>query len=378
MAKIAFVALTPYHLFNINNIILGNHFSGEAEIDLYILGKAALSQSDIIRSCSLFSNIYDLSDCFKRKEVHASLFRKPYLVWTILISQIHMRDIVKEYDLLFVTYPSIPVLAITQRMIELNHQIKIYMFEDGIATYNDFDLYRSYSTKFIYKVFFGFDFYGILKGVYVYNKQLMSVTNNIDLFSINVFPDSMLPALYYEKYKDEIEIYRTKKIIFFDEYLIDNDLVKQKREIELLQLICKQVGGENVIFKPHPRSVKYPQIEGVTISKNNTIPFEIIIQCMPSIENKILISSCSTACITPKLIFNKEPAIIILSRLFGEEEHILKIFRNTELAYEQKNKFKIPHNVEELIESLNHLEKDKNVFEDKNYANYISKKRNNF
>lgn len=78
-------------------------------------------------------------------------------------------------------------------------------------------------------------------------------------------------------------------------------------------------------------------------------------------DSHILVSICSSAQIMPKVLFNKEPYLIFLYRLFPSinqnliKYRILPIIELVKEGYTNKNKIYVPSNFDELISVLNSI-----------------------
>ena len=126
-----------------------------------------------------------------------------------------------------------------------------------------------------------------------------------------------------------------------------------KKLDDIYDNICNILGYDNVIMKVHPRDKNNKS----KIKKylHTSIPFEYI-KLESNIERKLLITLSSTAVVMPKILFNQEPAVILLYKLFnlklGERDTRDSLYINCKSMYQNKAKFLIPKNMEELKTSL--------------------------
>lgn len=120
---------------------------------------------------------------------------------------------------------------------------------------------------------------------------------------------------------------------------------------ELLDTL-KQSLADHFIIKPHPRENK--RKEGFRYwSEGGNHGFEVDC-CNHDFTNHILITISSTAVFIPKMIFDQEPAVILLYKLFDftkgwDETGFVDRFRNT---YRTKQKVMIPESFEQLYDLL--------------------------
>ena len=83
-------------------------------------------------------------------------------------------------------------------------------------------------------------------------------------------------------------------------------------------MIAERYGRDAVAVKLHPSTEGSQYGDEVTTIRTK-IPFELFAGSI-GIENKMIIALYSTACFTPKQIFDKEPAVVFLYKLAGLEK----------------------------------------------------------
>ncbi|MDD2495186.1 MAG: hypothetical protein PHE29_08340, partial [Tissierellia bacterium] len=148
----------------------------------------------------------------------------------------------------------------------------------------------------------------------------------------------------------------TEKIVFFEQPYNSTNLYNE------IKKIADEILFENYIVKLHPRSKK-DNYRYFNIYENNNIPWEII--CLNNdIESKILISFYSTATITNKILFNKEPILIFLFNLPHLKEihplndDTIKFITEFKKTYKDPNRILIPDSIDSLKISLETLLND--------------------
>lgn len=150
----------------------------------------------------------------------------------------------------------------------------------------------------------------------------------------------------------------SEDIVIFD--TLREELYDQEGIDALTQyynMIIKAFGAKRAILKSHPRS-KISYQPDLKKYGNQSIPSEVILM-NGDFDKKILVSTASSACITPKILFDKEPVVIFLYRLMSDyrtintkEDEFLQRFRWT---YRQPERFFIPNDKYEfqlIIEKL--------------------------
>lgn len=147
-----------------------------------------------------------------------------------------------------------------------------------------------------------------------------------------------------------------EKYIYFDN-VFEKDGIKTNDK-EILEIVSKIVGKENMIVKVHPRndSSIYKGTE-YKICKKNDIPWEIYFFHKEMLENKILIGAISTALLSPFLYFDSKQQIISMVEMLemGEMNSSFKTFLmsiKNNIIEQHKNIFFVPRNINELIEIL--------------------------
>lgn len=95
-----------------------------------------------------------------------------------------------------------------------------------------------------------------------------------------------------------------EKIIFFDT-LVEN------QNMDAMILPLSRFTKEELVYKKHPRRKDdYYEQKDVNIYSGASLPFEMYCEYF-DVSDKVLISHCSTACISPALYFNQNPQVII-------------------------------------------------------------------
>lgn len=225
---------------------------------------------------------------------------------------------------------------------------KIYFTEEGVGEYLCGNENKIIEKQRIHKYVGG---RYLLLPELALDKKTVQIYRNPYLNQGEEFQKLLKSFFEYDK---EINLY--SKFIFFDqpykkdynydEYdIITNDIFKELKELFCIDEIC---------IKAHPRTEK-TQSEIKTIY--GTCPWECLVYHMEDVGERVLLSLTSTAVITPKILCNKEPYVIILiyfMRSFYEQiengstifERNLSLFKYVQSRYE-KDKFFIPTTVEE-------------------------------
>lgn len=123
----------------------------------------------------------------------------------------------------------------------------------------------------------------------------------------------------------------------------------EKNRLEMLYRTIIEALQTTVYLKKHPRETEISFVIDETI--DDSVPFEVL--CTDSnADNFVLVSYISTAVATPKLMFNKEPYVILLYKLVNSNLDISDLdnyYRAFKQLYCYPERICIPVTVEELM-----------------------------
>lgn len=370
--RIVFLCSTPYQLFNAV-IMKGNHFP-EHTVDLCVFNyfKGSADLVNRLEESGLFNEVVEC----RFKDKHLQLVAKEKL--SRLCHKLryhfgHRFEIEKQlpnkkYDSVFFSNQDPINEIIVKILFRRNPSIEINHFEDGWVDY-----------IFPYKYFYGKQTkrmncfwktpkeYFTRENSYFYRpdiavasidnpnvKQIKSVSKGADMYINQVFGYT----------KDAVI---TANVIYFDT-LQENKLgISMQEHMKVLGYCSFLLEKENIVVKKHPRnfSDKYEE-KGYIVYANQSVPFEVIC-ANQNFERKLLISSFSTACFSPKILFDQEPFVILTYKLTGNEaeldEETKKYLKQIKNNYRQSNRIIIPESVEQLKNGI------------KKYVRYINNEK---
>lgn len=252
------------------------------------------------------------------------------------------------YDTVFINGAEIYSKAVCNYFYKKNKsRINVCLLEDGIGTYErilkkDRSL-RLSVTNFI----LGYDILEKCSAVYAYRPELISSDYEMHRKKI--------PCLKEDDNAILLHCFLEKKLGRIDERIIFLEGAFAQKEIEGMQNdVLQQLVDSNfsIALKSHPLHM------GKSISEihelNNEIPFELY--CMnQSMDKKIMISFCSTAAFTPKLMFDQEPTIIFLYKMLPQFSGLISLFDQMIMKFEKicdRSKIYKPATKEELKKIL--------------------------
>ena len=349
--KYLYYCNSAYQLINVLNLHYHRRNNSFEDIedysaDLMILNafNAAKKMADIVRKKKIFnkviliektkdnSGVFHILNSFLDIAFPSSYIKKKY----------NLDSNNLKYDVLTVPKFSRIIGAIWQ----INKDAELQLYEDGLATYCfDYDLVisRSKSYKLLYKPMnYGRDFLDYT-AIYLNMPELFTGDYGERVKEVPRYDKRYLEEVkeyFYEFAKTDID--SGINMFWFSQSMFDDSLV-----LSVLKEYKK-----HVLYCPHPR---YPLVnDNFSVADKGQI-WEMKALHMDNLERCCLISIHSTALLTPKILFDKEPYIIFVYKLVplpyehGLFDRTLKLFIE---EYGDPNKISIPENIEEFKESI--------------------------
>ena len=320
--RVCFLCSTPFQVFSAINI--KNCYFRDELVDIYVYDyfKDSDKLSIKLKESSLFNYVIDC----KYKTIHSQLvnnrglraiYRKfQFYKWNRgYITKVLDKCV---YDNVFYSNQDPINEIIVSELFTRNQSIIINHFEDGWVDY-----------VFPYKYFYGErtrisnrfwktpEEYFTRKTSYLYSPELAEAfkqnksINRITIDSRNTLLYTN-PIFNYTK-----DAFIPGNVLYFDT-LAENKLgISSKDHLKVLDCCSAKIPLDNIIVKKHPRNFStYYEDSGYNVYKYQSIPFEIIC-ANQNFENSLLISSFSTACFSPNILFGQEPFIILTFKLTG-------------------------------------------------------------
>jgi hypothetical protein len=360
--QIAFFCSTPYQILislqiklsfykNVSTVLyVLNHFNESAEYVTRI-EKTNIFDKVIHVECFEFTESFNTNSLCRYHRKLKSLYSFEKL------SDKYLNIKQEKYTDIYLSFPDIIIQIGIKKVHKNNKNVKIHLYEDGTAGYTN-ALRQNKKIKILYNKITGsgriIDRYDELL---VFKPELMPPTN----ITLTKIPPLNVDDIIMKNILNKVFGYYDEKI---DERIV---FLEQPYSLEALYKeianIAKIILKDNYIIKLHPRSKSYyyDNYDNYNLYDNNSIPWEII--CLNSnIENKILISFYSTATITNKIIFDKEPILIFLfdipelKRIYSLNAETRNFIQKFKKTYNNSDRIIIPKSIDEL----------KGIFEDIN------------
>lgn len=355
---------SPFQFFSILALAIERKEIADLYIDPQFSGAALFA--DRIRKKYIFHSVNVINST---KIYNKYMRSKPGIKNHLQIANtyLHVEEISKMILLPGVKYNNIFLSskAYLPRIVQLHYikkkwKFNLYYFDDGAGSYyNDRAYQIKKADKLVRRLLFGKKSIDTRHTRFVFAPDIYRLLNQnkpneikrIQRFWENESGRSTINYIFnaFDKlsFKEKLIILDQPK----DEILNSTDIESINN---IYHMFADNIGYSNVIIKKHPRSTE-KEIEQVNYISENGIPFEIYCMNM-NMNEKIIIGYSSTAVATPKILFNQEPLVIVLTKLFRPKTGELNLFEDYFLAvknsYSNPKRFYIPENLEELMEII--------------------------
>lgn len=257
----------------------------------------------------------------------------------------------KQYDEICFAYPDYPSRLAIQTLRDKN--TRITHLEDGTYTYDAFTKKASTLKKLAFRMLVGEDAWERVERIYVYRPEMLRLPEGkkAEVVQIRQELDKISPVVkrVYKHELPELEMI-DRSVIMFDQTL--EDPVVSARQNEIANMAADIFGEGDVVVKMHPRSLLDPYDERISCYRAKC-PFEVLMSTM-NMQDKVLISMVSTACMNPKLMLDVEPTVIFTLKISGVEQffllndEMLALIERFRAAYRDPSKVYVPETMEEL------------------------------
>lgn len=370
---ILFICDTPFQIFNMLNLV--NHYPNKFQtknIDVFITDYSDQNYNLYIKlkEMNFFNHIYFIkAKIVTDKLINNRLVNYSRRIWNIVnyrkvLKKLNIPSDIKLYDEIYADLPDHILQIILKSQLP---SVKISLFEDGTGSYSYLKQVhrRNFFKKMAHYLFFRNKFDRKLAGFYLYRPEFSSE-------GLGSVPIYQLPPVdrkdkesrnrynhvfcFKQKYLNLLD----KKFIFFDQPFSHPSV--DHSALELFRNLVPLLPSESLHVKLHPRSNldRYDSVN--TKVYKDPVPFELI-ELNSRVEENVLISVFSTACLNPKIIFNEEPVVILLFKLIDFSPLIYINEFSFELAYKVKESYSrpdlffIPESFEELKQIVDYVKK---------------------
>lgn len=357
--SVCFACTTPYQLMGAISIVQGL----KLEADLFLFGMFPDYDriAERLEKYHVFRRVISV-DCTKFKSL--SLVKA---LWQTLNSKKAVSSFLPPdtvYDVFYNSSRAHVKLLLRRELERRNPKLCFVTFEDGLGTYSaqSHELNSSRLRRLVNAIL-GWDSFKP-------SKTIMMVTHP-ELFELpkrlNTVPVKKMPSvigtennrkMFLDVFDAHEEDIIKERVILFDvtRGIYKNDLDVDTNILdESYQVVVDKFSLNNVVCKPHPRSIVKTKVAVKEYIKTG-IPVEILYAGMPDLEERILIGTFSTALFTPKMMFDKEPTIVCLHKMvWPSNKKIPPVFEKLCKIYKHKDRIFAPENLNELNTYLSRI-----------------------
>lgn len=354
-----FLCTTPLQILGAISLQLSN--KQDADLFLFDDYKGYQSVGERLEPYGIFNNVY-LINFYSSLTVKGIILRL-WLFLRMIFCKQYLNFFLPSniyYDKLYTSSSALSKMVIANALKKRNNDMRTIMYDDGVGSYSKTNRVQTGSSLFRKaKTILGWkDLFGDISETYLYQPTLFNngsaSAKQLPFLELNDENKNMLLDVFGVDSIDKLII--NEKAILFDTYRGQSSQNMDITDLDsLYSVILQCVGKQNIILKEHPRSTGKPNIE-MTKFPQNSLPIELVFLHQKDLENKVLIALNSTAVFTPKMLFNKEPRIILLYRLIGNTPETVKkrdeLYLNMLKMYSARTRVFIPETKDQLIDIL--------------------------
>ena len=350
---IAFLCATPYQVFNAVNI--RRTLFPKEPADLYLLTYTSdLSGLESpLKASQLFQNVY-LVRTFDGPTSSLKLARQLCFLQKDLARILYS----KVYRVLFGTCVGSINTVFYSQLRRNNPDLEFDYYDEGIGVYSIPIFQESEKLRRFVRGIGGRDYYHSIRHLYVYQPQAMVENRQFPLRRIPPVPQTDAPV--YNSifgYEGEGAFYKSRTVLYLDQ-AFEKQLGLAMPNGELLSQLTAYFPKERMAVRLHPTRPQEDPIygsSGICCAPRSSLPWEVLLLNL-DLSQRVFVSVHSTACLTPKLVFDQEPTVILLYKLveplFEKLPPVLRpneaFFQRVKGLYRDPQKFLIPTSFQEL------------------------------
>lgn len=352
--KIAIVCDGPFQLLSGFNIAYA--LREKSHIDLFLRDRVERQFPGILDrlgNTGVFEHVYSFKDTWRRgftfQRVDELLFPSHFLKNAEFSGDI--KD-VQDYDSIYISTP----MTMQKALHTLNPKAKMYRYDEGVGTYCFQD--ERFQTTKLRNLFLDVIHRGLSEmnpvAIYLNNPALYAGNEHIPVYKqpSDIIGDEVYRKTVYNLFQyPHNNIYKNHGLVFMSSTGFSEAVYAG---------ICKtfEQYSRMAVARQHPAEPK--RDFGSVLTDQSTDLWELV--CADQIsDDHILVSLCSTACFSPKFMYNKEPYLIFTYRYvdFPLEERgrreIEDLVQKLKHIYRNPEKIFVPNSHEELINILDQL-----------------------
>ena len=350
---IAFLASTPYHIFNCINLKEAYHKDEDAVLFLFVY---CSYDENIVRSVTE-------SGIFKKVQVLTEPVNSgspvKFMLQYFFPNRKKAGAIFSEtFDALYITRSGYIPIYIYTHMKKRNPDLKLYFYEEGLADYLNSIMPPVYKRiRIIQKIGYK-NAYENIDRMYLYEPTLRQANLEQNGVPLPKISETSYAAIKKAFAVDKIDIPQDCRLVYLDQpFKVQLGFDIDDRH--LLSLIEKVIPHENIYIKLHPGDTDISRYEGYKIFPSQPYPWEVIIGEM-DLENIILVAVSSTAASSPRTVYGRETKVIFTNGMFPDTPFLniegqRRYFAGLQKLYTDQSRFAMPSSDEEFIQALENM-----------------------
>lgn len=362
--KLCFFCYTPFHVFNAINVKCSLYPNDEADLCLYnsMFGKTKVLYDTLVET-GLFNDIFFLDNIWWEPETKTEKFLRKRLRIKInkkIKNAFNNYQIIKKrkqiYDEVWSYGSAIEMYIILGLSLKHNPQAKYYGYEEGEGSYRlPCTNVLSDEEKDFLRHRLKIEMPEQPKKMLLYLPTCISPIVTCEVGKMPSVTDRLFSNVYSKVW--QIQRHTMTNNIYYMATGSNN----QSFTFEMFGRL--QADGIDMIVKAHPRFTEPFRNTDIELLDCGSTPWEIVCGTIENIDSKLLIGVYSTAMVTAKSVYGKEPYLIFLNdmdllqeelKIPPEKEAFLSRFVKT---YKNSSKLFFPKNMDELIKCISDWQK---------------------
>ena len=365
-----FACTTPFQVVGAINIARSGCFPGGADIWLFDTFPNCGELAGNLRDLGLFDHVYEV-DCgkisFFGKGKSAVSVQARAFIQEVLPGRYVKVEKGLAYNAFYSSSRAHVKTILLNELLKRNPEMKITVYDDGLGCYlEQSHVLRTSKRRQKAERLLGLKLFDPKKmNLMLYLPEIARLPEEL-----RGCPVEEMPRLNWhgeEEKKLLKKIFGVSDAERYDEKVILFDNVrgaKGREEMfrgvdECFRVIVETAGYDNVVYKPHPRSVKEPEAEMKRVTSTGT-PMEVLYAEMEDLSSRVLVAYNSTATYTPRMLFGEEPWVINLHRIVSSslQEASETLYQTFLPTYRNRERLLAPGSMEELKEILERILRD--------------------
>ena len=356
--RFAFYALTDFQLFNILKFVMADCEHSREAGDLYLGDnlKEVARKKEALLALNLFSHVYIVhtlaypSNKYIRKLTTSVRSMNRGLLGKLIDEECAAEIFGRQYDV------AVVACAALQFQVFWNYfrPKEIFLIEDGTGSYSG-DINQATISRMRLMLSRLMGYSPRFTKMYVNSASFCRSTMQLEICEIpQPEPDSFETAALTVFQNNQFhETYRPRDVIYLEQPVdaAETELIQRQRATLAL---LSEIYGDRLIVRRHPGMKN--EKKGDYRYDTDYDMWELVAAKQISREN-ILIGEYSTAQITPKLLFGKEPYVVFLYRLFKPEatSKLNQTYQDFCALYSDPRRISAPSTLEELQRCLREI-----------------------